>query len=74
MLLKFDEVLGLNLDHEARNEPAETPAEVTQLAEKRAQLRAQGDFAGADELRHAIEEYGFEVKDGKDNTYTLSSK
>lgn len=42
---------------------AEAPAEVIELAEKRAQARAERDFATADSLRDRIHELGWEVVD-----------
>jgi cysteinyl-tRNA synthetase len=41
----------------------EAPAHVRELAERRAQARASGDFARADELRREIEATGWEVQD-----------
>jgi cysteinyl-tRNA synthetase len=47
-------------------ERAEAPAEVTVLAERRAEARGAGDFAEADRLRGAIEAAGWEVRDVAD--------
>jgi cysteinyl-tRNA synthetase len=44
-------------------ERAEAPAEVTGLAERRAEARAAGDFDEADRLRGEIEAAGWEVRD-----------
>ncbi len=47
-------------------ERAEAPAEVTVLAERRAEARGAGDFAEADRLRGEIEAAGWEVRDVAD--------
>jgi cysteinyl-tRNA synthetase len=44
-------------------ERTEAPAEVAQLAERRADARAAGDYAAADRLRGEIEDAGWEVRD-----------
>jgi cysteinyl-tRNA synthetase len=43
---------------------AEAPAEICDLAQQRERARAERDFATADELRDAIAESGWEVRDG----------
>ncbi|MGI5939438.1 MAG: cysteine--tRNA ligase [Thermoleophilia bacterium] len=52
----------LGLDAVTQVEEA-VPADVTAMAEERMQCRATKDFARADELRTAISERGFEVRD-----------
>ena len=42
---------------------AAAPAEVSSLAERRAEARAAGDFAEADRLRGEIDTAGWEVRD-----------
>lgn len=59
-LLKFDEVLGLNL---ALASHIETPDEVKKLVNERQEARKNKDFAKSDELRTKIEDLGFEVLD-----------
>lgn len=54
-------VLGLLVD---KND--EIPAEVLELAEQRAQARANKDWAKSDELRDKIKELGYAVKDTKE--------
>ena len=49
------------------------PEEVTALAELRVQARAEKDFARSDELRDAISELGWLIKDSAEG-YTLSEK
>jgi len=59
-LLKFDKVLGLNLDLE---EKIELPSKVQSLLEGRINAKANKDFAKSDELRKQIESLGYEVMD-----------
>jgi cysteinyl-tRNA synthetase len=54
-------------------EQAEAPAEVHELARGRQEARAAKDFARADELRAAIEEAGWTVRDDPDG-YRLVPK
>lgn len=49
------------------------PDEVTELAELRVQARAEKDFARSDELRDAIADLGWLIKDSADG-YVLSEK
>ena len=56
------DVLGLL----KKEEDESIPAEITELAEKRAQARSEKNWALADELRDAIKEKGYELKDTPD--------
>jgi cysteinyl-tRNA synthetase len=47
-------------------ESAEAPADVVELAERRREARAAGDFADADRLREQIASAGWEVRDVAD--------
>jgi cysteinyl-tRNA synthetase len=61
-LLELLDVLGL-----AGIDPGpaeEVPAEVTRMLAEREEARAARDFAGADALRDAIRQLGFEITDG----------
>ena len=49
------------------------PQEVIALAEERLKARAEKDWAKSDELRNAIAELGYDVKDGK-GEYTLTKR
>jgi cysteinyl-tRNA synthetase len=60
------ELFGLGSLAERR----EAPPEVLELAEQRRQARAAKDFAGADRLRDAISDLGWEVRDA-DGGYEL---
>ena len=65
-LIWADRVLGLNLVPDPRKEASETesiPSEVTDLLAKRQQARDSKDFATSDQLRDAIAEAGYVVKD-----------
>jgi cysteinyl-tRNA synthetase len=59
-ILRFDDVLGLNLGDWA---PAEVPAEVLGLAQQRQAAREARNWAEADALRDKITEAGYEVRD-----------
>lgn len=59
-LLDFDKVLGLGMDTWVRDE---IPADVMDLVKKRASAKAAKNWAEADELRDAIANLGYEVKD-----------
>ncbi|MBQ9756478.1 MAG: hypothetical protein IJV99_02635, partial [Clostridia bacterium] len=52
---------------------ANIPEQVIALAEERLQARANKDWAKSDELRNAIAELGYDIKDGK-GEYTLTKK
>ncbi len=70
LLLKFDEVLGLDLANsekylsEAKN--INIPEEVQNLLEERKQARIEKNWALSDEIRDKINEMGYIVKDSKD--------
>ena len=71
----FDKVLGLNLDKEESEEkPQPTlPQEITDLAEKRKQAKAEKNFALADSLRNEIENKGYSIID-KPGCYEIIKK
>lgn len=65
-LLKFDEVLGLNIAQQAeaiRKNRAHVPAVVKKLVSARGQARVAKKFAQADELREKIKQAGYAVMD-----------
>jgi cysteinyl-tRNA synthetase len=65
------ELFGL----ESLAEQETAPAELDELARKRAEARAGGDFAEADRIRQAIEAAGWEVRDvAGDSGYQLVPK
>lgn len=70
LLLKFDQVLGLDLVNsktyleQAKN--IELPEDIKELVEKRKQARVEKNWALSDELRDLLQEKGYIVKDSKD--------
>ena len=64
LVLRFDQVLGLGL-REITDEriEQEIPAKITELAEKREEMRKNKKWAEADELRNQIFKQGYEVLD-----------
>jgi cysteinyl-tRNA synthetase len=71
LLLRGLELFGLG----ALAEQEEAPAELDELAQRRANARAGGDFDEADRLREEIEAQGWEVRDvAGDSGYRLVPK
>lgn len=66
LLLKFDTVLGLEIDK--KEEQEEIPQEILDLVEQRKQARQNKDWAKSDELRDLIQSKGYEIKDSKEGT------
>ena len=66
MLLKFDSVLGVNIDAVHTGSSDELiPQEVLDLVEQRKVARECKDWAKSDELRDLIAKMGYSVKDTK---------
>jgi len=63
LLLKFDTVLGLNIDKE---EKIDLPEEITRIVEERKLARENKDWNKSDELRDKLIGLGYTVKDTKD--------
>lgn len=61
-LLKFDAILGLNMDEYLGNK-IEVPDNVMKLVNRREQARKSGDFKESDRLRTDIKKMGYEVDD-----------
>lgn len=70
LLLKFDEVLGLDLKSSAiyleESKKIELPEEIQKLLEKRKQAREDKNWALSDEIRDDLKEKGYIVKDTKE--------
>ena len=70
LLLKFDKVLGLDLENSQKyldeNKKVELPEEIMKLVEKRKEARENKNWALSDEIRDTLKEKGYVVKDGKD--------
>lgn len=60
LLLKFDTVLGLNIEKE---EKIELPEEIMQIVEERKLARQNKDWKKSDELRDKLANLGYTVKD-----------
>lgn len=67
LLLKFDEVLGLDLAN-YKPEAAKLPEDVLKLVELRNEARANKNWAESDRLRDELIAKGYTVKDTKDGT------
>lgn len=65
LLLKFDTVLGLDIDKK-QEVKQDIPEEVLALAEERLKARANKDWDMSDKLRDKIQEKGYIIKDSKD--------
>ena len=65
LLLKFDQVLGLDLENSENylNEKIDVPQEILDLVEERKAAKANKDYAKADELRDLINSKGYSIKD-----------
>lgn len=61
LLLDFDSILGLDLDHKA--ESVVIPPDIIALGQKREQLRKDKQFKKADAVRIEIENKGYTVED-----------
>ena len=71
LLLKFDTVLGLNIDKPIESQEKLIPGEIIELAEKRQKARENKDWAESDRIRDEIVSKGFSIKDTK-NGYELT--
>ena len=70
LLLKFDEVLGLDLvnskEYLKKAKEIDLPEEISSLIEKRKQARLEKNWALSDEIRDELKEKGYIVKDTKE--------
>ncbi len=70
LLLKFDNVLGLDLKNSEKyleaSKNLELPQDIKELLEKRKQARIEKDWALSDKLRDELNKKGYSVKDTKD--------
>lgn len=67
LLLKFDQVLGLNLK-EYKKDEEELPEEIKSLIENRNIARTNKDWKESDRIRDILIEKGYKVKDSKEGT------
>ena len=61
-LLEWDQILGLRLGQETKEE---VPGEVKELMAKREELRKEGKYVEADGMRMQIEKLGWKLEDSK---------
>ena len=71
LLLKFDTVLGLNIDKPIESQEKMIPDEIIELAEKRKIARENKEWAESDRIRDEIAKKGYTIKDTK-NGYELT--
>ena len=67
LLLKFDEVLGLNLKDYKKEENV-LPEEIQNLVNERNEARVNKNWAESDRIRDLLIEKGYTVKDSKEGT------
>ncbi|MDE5830278.1 MAG: cysteine--tRNA ligase [Clostridia bacterium] len=65
LLLKFDEVLGLEIDKK-QEEKIDIPEEIQKLLEERKKAREEKNWKLSDEIRDIIQQKGYIIKDTKD--------
>jgi len=68
-IIKFDQVLGLNLNQYKKERPLS--AKVKDLINRRQQARADKDFALADKIRQELKDQGIIIKDLEDGGYEI---
>lgn len=67
LLLKFDEVLGLDLKNYQKEENV-LPEEIAELVKERNEARTNKNWAESDRIRDILIEKGYTVKDSKERT------
>lgn len=72
LLLKFDEVLGLDIENSEKyinnSNNSEIPEEILEISRERDIARKNKDWQKSDELRDLIASKGFSIKDSKEGT------
>lgn len=68
LLLKFDEVLGLNLKDYKKEEKNDLPEEIQALVNQRNEARTNKNWNESDRIRDILIEKGYLVKDSKEGT------
>jgi cysteinyl-tRNA synthetase len=67
LAMDFDEVLGLKLDQVKQvDQVAQVEQDVEKLLKSREELRKEGEYEKADEVRREIEDKGYVVEDGNE--------
>ena len=67
----FNKILGLDLDKLESESNGDIPSEITALAIKRKEAKANKDFKLADEIRQQIKELGYELLDKKGGEFDI---
>ena len=67
LLLKFDEVLGLDLKNYKKEEKV-LPEEILELVNLRNEARSNKNWTESDRIRDILIEKGYTVKDSKEGT------
>lgn len=65
LLLKFDQVLGLDIEKEQKEEE-KLPEEIQELVNERQKARQEKNWEKSDQIRDIIIEKGYNIKDTKD--------
>jgi cysteinyl-tRNA synthetase len=72
VLLKFDRVLGLDLEHahinRDREDAQDVPQEIREMVNERKRLRNDREFKAADALRDKIQRLGYDLDDSEKGT------
>lgn len=73
LILKFDEVLGLDIANSKKylQKDIEIPEEIIALAEKRKEAKINKNFEEADRIRNEIIEKGYNIKDLPKNQFEI---
>ena len=68
LLLKFDEVLGLDLKNYSKNKTSDFPEEINELLLQRNEARKNKNWEESDRIRDILIKKGYLVKDNKEGT------
>ena len=68
LLLKFDEVLGLDLKKKKKNKTSDFPEEINELLLQRNEARKNKNWEESDRIRDILIKKGYLVKDNKEGT------
>ena len=68
LLLKFDEVLGLDLKNYSKNKTSDFPEEINKLLLQRNEARKNKNWEESDRIRDILIKKGYLVKDNKEGT------
>ena len=74
LLLKFDEVLGLDLKNYSKNKTSDFPEEINELLLQRNEARKNKNWEESDRIRDILIKKGYLVKDNKEGTILEKNK